>query len=184
MNKPPTTTAGSYLRWRALLLSVVFNLFMFESLSGFVLFFTRGLLPVPDSLGAAHWWLGVVLSVPYSIYQWRHYMRVRGFRDVLQYQVGLITFFIMAAVVVSGVVLYFATRGTTSYTVIDLFHIMLGFAFLILISSHLVLVYRVGARESIAKGATGFQAMVLFRVVWLPLATATALTVAAWLLGD
>jgi hypothetical protein len=184
MNPSPTTTAGSYLRWRALLLSIVFNLFMFESLSGFVLFFSRGLVSVPASMGAFHWWLGVALCVPYSVYQWRHYMRVRGFKDVLQYQVGLITFFIVAAVVVSGVLLYFATRGTGSYTVIDLFHIMLGFAFLILISSHLVLVYRVGARESAAKGITGFQPMVLFRAVWLPLASATVLTVAAWLAGS
>ena len=177
------TTAGSYVRWRALLLSVVFNLFMFESLSGFILFFSRGLVPIPDSLGAVHWWLGVVLVVPYSIYQWRHYMRVRGFNDVLQYQVGLMTFFIMAIVIVSGVALYFASRGNTAYLVIDLFHIMLGFAFLILISSHLVLVYRVGARESAAKGVAGFRAMVLVRAVWLPLATATALTVTAWVLG-
>ena len=183
MNRPPNTTAGSYIRWRALLLSVVFNLFMFESLSGFILFFSRGILPMPASLGATHWWLGVVLVVPYSIYQWRHYLRVRGFNDVLQYQVGLITFFTMAFVVISGVVLYFATRGTMSYTIIDLFHIMLGFAFLILISSHLVLVYRVGARESAAKGVKGFHAMVLFRALWLPLTTATALTATAWLLG-
>jgi len=183
MNAAPTTAAGSILRWRTLLLSLVFNLFMFESLSGFVLFFTRGFLPALDALGAVHWWLGVVMAVPYSIYQWRHYMRVRGFNDVLQYQVGLLTFFTMAVVIISGVVLYFATRETNAYVVIDLFHIMLGFAFLILISSHLVLVYRVGARESAAKGVAGFRAMVLVRALWLPLATATALTVAVLWVG-
>lgn len=182
MSPARTTAAGSNLRWRALLLSLVFNLFMFESLSGFVLFFTRGFLPTTDLLGAVHWWLGVVMAVPYSIYQWRHYMRVRGFTDVLQYQVGLFTFFSMAVVIISGVVLYFATAESKAYVVIDLVHIMLGFAFLILISSHLVLVYRVGAREGAAKGVKGFHTMVLVRALWLPLATATALTVAVlWL---
>ena len=124
---------------------------MFESLSGFLLFFARGFLSNPELLGDVHWWLGLVFAVPYSIYQWRHYIRVRGFKDVLQYQIGLTSFFTMAAVILSGVILYFLTRDTLSHTVVDLFHIMLGFAFLILITSHLVLVYRVGQRESRAR---------------------------------
>lgn len=183
MSASVSTTPGSRLRWRALLLNVVFNLFMFESLSGFLLFFTRGFLSAPELLGTVHWWLGVVVAVPYSIYQWRHYMRVRGFSDVLQYQIGLSSFFAMAIVIVSGVAVYFATRGTTAFVVIDLIHIMLGFAFLILITSHLVLVYRVGARENAAKGVAGFKNMVLVRSLWLPLATATALTVAILWIG-
>ena len=169
MSTPPDTMSARWARWRAPLLNLVFNLLMFESLSGFLLFFTRGFLPNPDLLGEIHWWAGVAFAVPYSIYQWRHYSRVRGFKDVLQYQVGLSSFFTMAAVIVSGVVLYFLTRGATAYTIVDLVHIMTGFAFLILISTHLVLVYRVGERESRAQGAAGFQPMVLGRALWVPL---------------
>ena len=80
------------------MLNLVFNLVMFESLSGFLLFFARGFLSNPALLGAAHWWLGLVFAVPYSLYQWRHYQRVRGFNDVLQYQLGLTSFFTMAGV--------------------------------------------------------------------------------------
>jgi hypothetical protein len=111
------------------------------------------------------------------VYQWRHYRRVRGFNDVLQYQIGLTSFFTMAAVIVSGVILYFLTRDTLGHTVVDLFHIMLGFAFLILITSHLVLVFRVGERESRARGARGFRALVLGRALWVPLAIGTLLVV-------
>ena len=52
MSASVSTTPGSRLRWRALLLNVVFNLFMFESLSGFLLFFTRGFLSAPELLGS------------------------------------------------------------------------------------------------------------------------------------
>ncbi len=178
MSSLPSTTPGSRERWRALLLSLVFNLLMFESLSGFVLFFARGFLSAPQLLGAAHWWLGVLLAVPYSIYQWRHYLRVRGFSDVLQYQVGLTSFVTLLIVIISGLVLYFLDREMAAYVIVDLIHIMLGFAFLILISTHLVLVYRVGARENAAKGVPGFRAMVLARVLWLPLVLSTALVTA------
>ncbi len=166
-----------WARWRAPMLNLVFNLVMFESLSGFLLFFARGFLSNPALLGAAHWWLGLVFAVPYSLYQWRHYQRVRGFNDVLQYQLGLTSFFTMAAVILSGVILYFLARDTLGYTIVDLFHIMLGFAFLILITSHLVLVYRVGERESSARGAAGFRVLVLGRALWVPLGIGTLLVV-------
>ena len=171
-----------WARWRAPALNLVFNLLMFESLSGFLLFFTRGFLPNPELLGAAHWWLGVAFAVPYSIYQWRHYARVRGFKDVLQYQVGLTSFFFMSGVIVSGVILYFLTRGDLVYTIVDLVHIMLGFAFLVLISTHLVLVYRIGDRESAQRGVRGFARMALGRSLWVPLIIGT-LAVTALLLS-
>lgn len=170
-------------RWRAPLLNLVFNLLMFESLSGFLLFFTRGFLPNPDLLSAAHWWLGVVVAVPYSIYQWRHYLRVRAFNDRLQYQIGLNSFFAMVIVIISGLVLYFLSRGTLAYVVVDLIHIMLGFAFLILISSHLVLVYRVGARESAAQNGQRFRHSVLVRTLWLPTIIGTLAIIGLSLLG-
>jgi hypothetical protein len=177
MSSTSDAMTARWARWRAPMLNLVFNLVMFESLSGFLLFFARGFLSNPQLLGAAHWWLGLVLAVPYSVYQWRHYRRVRGFNDVLQYQIGLTSFFTMAAVIVSGVILYFLTRDTLGHTVVDLFHIMLGFAFLILITSHLVLVFRVGERESRARGARGFRALVLGRALWVPLAIGTLLVV-------
>ena len=170
MTTPASSVSARWGRWRAPLLNLVFNLLMFESLSGFLLFFTRGFLGNPELLGAVHWWAGLAFAAPYSVYQWRHYTRVRGFKDVLQYQVGLSGFFTMAAVIISGIVLYFLTRDTTVYTIVDLIHIMMGFAFLILISTHLVLVYRVGERESRAEGrAEGFRPMVLGRALWVPL---------------
>lgn len=131
-------------KWKSPLLLTVLSLFLFESLSGFILFFYGTFLDSTEKLVSIHWILGAVTVLPYAIYQWQHYLAVRSYSSQFHYQIGLFTFFTVWVMVVSGVPLIFdLNRSEIFYTIVDMIHIVSSFGFLILLSGHLVLVARV-----------------------------------------
>ena len=171
-------------RWRAPLVTVVIYLLMFESLSGFVLFFFGPFVGDIAGLGALHWWLGVGFLGPYGIYQLRHYLRVRNQAGRFHFRVGLSTFLLMTTVIISGVLMWFAESRTSNYYGwVDLTHIMVSFALLIMLSSHLVLVFKVGRRQEQALGARTVKRRIMNRVLWYPSLLSAAL-IGAWFLWE
>ena len=102
-------------RWRAPLVTTVIYLLMFESLSGFVLFFVGPFMTDTSGLGELHWWLGVAFLGPYGAYQLRHYLRVRQQSGKIHFNIGLSTFVLMTAVIVTGVMMWLAESRTSAY---------------------------------------------------------------------
>ena len=169
-------------RWRAPLVTSVIHLLMFESVSGFLLYFFGPFMGNTTLLGAVHWWIGVGFLVPYAIYQLRHYLRVRNQSGKFHFNLGLSSFVLMCIVIASGVLMWFAeSRQTEYYAWIDLTHIVIGFGLLIMLSSHLVLVFRVGKREEAEIGAPAARKRIWWRVVWIPLTISTLLSLGWWL---
>ena len=176
------TESDRQRRWRAPLVTVVIYLLMFESLSGFVLFFLGPFIGDTSQLGALHWWLGVGFLGPYGVYQLRHYLRIRGHTGRIHFNIGLSTFVLMTGVIVSGILMWLAESRTTSYYGwVDLAHVMIGFALLIMLPSHLVLVFKVGRREEQALGARIVKRRIFNRVLWYPALVSSALIAAWWL---
>ena len=169
-------------RWRAPLVTLVIYLLTIETWSGFALFFFGPFLNSTGTLGAAHWWLGVAFLGPYGVYQLRHYLRVRPHAGRIHFRIGLSTFVLMTTVFVSGVLMWLAddSRDSLYYVVVDLTHIMMGFALLIMLSSHLVLVFKVGRRQERELGSKAVIRGILNRVVWLP-TTVAILLVIGWI---
>ena len=155
---------------------------MFESVSGFLLFFFGPFLPTIEGLGTLHWWIGILFLLPYTVYQLRHYLRVVSHQGKFHFNLGLSSFVFMCIVIVSGVLMWLAgSRTTTYYVIIDLVHIVIGFALLIMLSSHLVLVFRVGKREEAEIGTRAAQRRIIARILWVPLTVSTLVLVGWWI---
>jgi len=182
MKQSTQTLSERQRRWRAPLVTSVLYLLMFESVSGFLLFFFGPFLPTTEGLGALHWWIGVLFLLPYSVYQLRHYLRIKVHKGKFHFNLGLSSFVFMCIVVVSGIAMWAAgSRTTTYYVLVDLIHIVIGFALLIMISSHLILVFRVGKQEESEIGAPAARRRIMVRILWGPLAISTLALVAWWL---
>jgi hypothetical protein len=183
MKQSIQTLSDRQRRWRAPLVTSVVHLLMFESMSGFLLFFFGPFLPTTEGLGTLHWWIGVLFLLPYTVYQLRHYLRVASHQGKFHFNLGLSSFAFMCVVVLSGILMWAAgSRTTTYYVVVDLVHIVIGFALLIMISSHLVLVFRVGKREESEIGAPAAQRRIMARILWVPLAMSSLALGVWWLL--
>ncbi len=182
MTQTANTLSDRQRRWRAPLVTSVIHLLMFESVSGFLLFFFGPFMGNTTLLGAAHWWIGVGFLVPYAAYQLRHYLRVRNHTGKFHFNIGLSSFVLMCIVIISGVLMWFSeSRLSTAYGWFDLTHIVIGFALLIMLSSHLVLVFRVGKREEIEIGAPAARKRIWRRVLWIPLVVSTIASIGWWL---
>jgi hypothetical protein len=91
-------------RFRSPLLLALWALLALEGLGGLVIFFARvafGSLPGE----ALHVLAGVALTLAWTIYQWRHWTRVRPFRSQLHFALGLIAALAMGLTNVSGLAL-------------------------------------------------------------------------------
>lgn len=184
MKQAPGTLSDRQRRWRAPLVTTVIHLLMFESVSGFLLFFFGPFMGNTTLLGALHWWIGVGFLVPYSLYQLRHYWRVRPHTGKFHFNLGLSSFVLMCVVIVSGVLMWLAeSRLSSYYGWVDLAHVVIGFALLVMLSSHLVLVFRVGKREEIEIGAPAARQRIWMRVLWVPLTVSTIASIGWWLLS-
>ena len=176
------TLSDRQRRWRAPLVTAVLYLIMFESVSGFLLFFFGPFLATTEGLGELHWWVGVLFLLPYGVYQLRHYQRVTVHSGKFHFNLGLSSFACMCVVIISGVLMWLAgSRETLYYVVVDLVHIVIGFALLIMLSSHLVLVFRVGKVEESEIGAPAARRRIMARVLWIPLAVSTLALGGWWL---
>ena len=88
-------------RWRAPLLLALWALLAFEALGGLVMFVARlvaGTTP-GETLHVAG---GIALTALYAHYQWQHWRRVRPFRPLLHYTLGLIAALAMALANLTG----------------------------------------------------------------------------------
>jgi hypothetical protein len=91
-------------RLRSPLLLTLAVLLAFESVGGLAIFFARvavGALPGE----ALHVVAGVALTLPYALYQWRHWRRVRPWRGRLDDLLGLLASSALALTQLSGLVL-------------------------------------------------------------------------------
>ncbi len=176
------SAAEAFARWRAPLFLLVLCLFVFEALSGFILFFYGRLLPGAANLAAVHWVLGLVLLIPYAVYQWRHYTEVRAYAAQFHYRLGLYTFSSACVVLVSGfpLLLNLPHNGWV-FRVVDLLHTVSSFAFLIFLCSHLVLVARLTLARMGASRTPNPGAPV--RLLRLPVVLPLAFSILALLLA-
>ena len=128
-------------RWRSPLVAIALTSLAFALVSGSVLLFLGSFVERREYWSLVHWLLAMVAVVPYAIYQWRHWLRVRQYVQQTHYRVGLHAFFLVCGTVVTALVLLLplAAEGTT-YTVVDLAHMFCGFVFVLLVSAHLTLV--------------------------------------------
>ena len=104
-------------------------------LSGFGIFFSRGLFDSRPTLGPIHLWGSQVATVVYCLYQYQHFQRVGLLKKALPYRLGLATFVAMVAAVISGA----AVVVGPSFNVVGLSHIVAGFAVLVLVVAHVLL---------------------------------------------
>lgn len=153
-------------RWRSPLVSLALAGLSFALVSGSVLLFFGSFVARREYWGLVHWLLAMLALVPYALYQWRHWLRVRQYVQQTHYRVGLHAFFMVCGTVVTGLVLLLPlVPGGTAYTVADLAHMYCGFVFVLLVSAHLTLVAlltmtrapeaeKTRARASVARLAT------------------------------
>ena len=128
-------------KWQSPLLLTVCSLLLFESISGFLLFFFAPFMKGTTTVVAIHWIVGILSLVPYALYQWRHYHAVAQYRLQFHYRLGLYTFFTFCVVTLSGIPLIFKLDQTSAmYIIVDMIHIVSSFGFVILLSGHLMLV--------------------------------------------
>lgn len=159
-------------KWKSPLLLIVLSLLLFEALSGFILFFFGQFMSGTSFLGNIHWILGIVMLLPYAIYQWRHYFSVKQYSSHFHYKIGLYTFFTTCLVVISGFPLILnLEQNQLFYIIVDLVHVVSCFAFLILLSGHLVLVARITMSRINKKvpAETGTFSLIGREVLWIPL---------------
>ena len=105
--RPPVLSravASRARRLRAPLLVTVWGLLACEAIGGFVIFFAR--LVYGETPGETlHVLAGLVFTAVYALYQWRHWRRVRPFRNRLDYALGLFSLGFMTAALVTGMAL-------------------------------------------------------------------------------
>ena len=90
-------------RLRAPLLLLLWTLLAFEAASGIVIFVAR--LATGSTPGEAlHIGVGLVLTIVYAVYQWRHWLRV-GLQRGLHFVIGLLAAAFMALANLTGLAL-------------------------------------------------------------------------------
>ncbi len=105
--RPAVARDERHRRLRSPLLLTLAALLAFETVGGLVIFFARvavGMLPGE----ALHVVAGAALTLPYALYQWRHWLRVRPWRGRLDDLLGLLASSSLALTQLSGLVLGFA----------------------------------------------------------------------------
>lgn len=128
-------------RWRSPLVSLALAGLSFALVTGSVLLFFGSFVARREYWGLVHWLLAMLALLPYALYQWRHWLRVRQYVQQTHYRVGLHSFFMVCGTVVTGLVLLLPLAADgIAYTVADLAHMYCGFVFVLLVSAHLTLV--------------------------------------------
>lgn len=127
-------------RWRAPLLRLVLGCFVFVAGTGFYLFFLGRYLPGSRPVGQSHWILGLLTLFPYAIYQLNHYRRVTNFSTTTHFKLGVAAALSYLIITISGIPIILMPEVPG---LVNLAHIMAGFAFLIFMASHLTLVWQI-----------------------------------------
>jgi hypothetical protein len=131
-------------------------LFIFETLTGFALFFAMGLIPGIEPLGLIHSALGLVLIPIFIFYQIRHYSRVRHLKNNFHYKLGLATSLSLLIVIISGLpLLPNMSPELVANKAVTLIHVVSSFAFLICLAGHLTIVWRLTIGRSFRGSING-----------------------------
>ena len=93
-------------KWKSPLLLIVFSFLLFESLSGFLLFFLDNFTKLDRTCNRSLDF-GNCSLLPYAIYQWQHYFAVRKYAAQFHYKIGLFSFLTICVVIISGFPLVF-----------------------------------------------------------------------------
>lgn len=144
--------AEVFNRWRAPLLRLVLGCFVFVAGTGFYLFFLGRYLPGSRLVGQSHWIIGLLALFPYAVYQLSHYRRVSAFSATTHFKLGVATAFSYVIITISGIPIIIMPEVPG---LVNLAHIMAGFAFLIFIASHLTIVWQLTQERLRARGKVG-----------------------------
>lgn len=170
--------AAQIARWRSPLVAFALAGLAFSLVSGSVLLFFGSFVARRDYWGFVHWALAMLALLPYALYQWRHWLRVRQYVQQTHYRVGLQAFFLVCGTVLTGLVLLPLAPGGTAYTVADLAHMFCGFVFVLLLSAHLTLVALLTTARAPDAGKSRARASVTRLSVVVTLLTCVALAAA------
>jgi hypothetical protein len=142
MSEDDDQAAAQARRWRAPPLVASLAGFALALVTGCLLLFFGNLLDERVYWGLAHWLTAMLALLPYAVYQYRHWRRVRRHAQQTHYRVGLHAFFTTVGTLATGLVLLLPTlaRESTAWLVADLAHMFFGFVFVMLLSAHLTLV--------------------------------------------
>lgn len=142
-------------RWRSPLLAITLAGLLFALLSGSALLFFGMPRSRREYWVLVHWLFAMLALLPYTLYQLRHWLRVRRHARRTHYRVGRNAFIVICATVLTGLPLVFPLDdGTRLYAIVDLAHIFFGFVFALLVAAHLALVAGIAAAEN-ANGDAG-----------------------------
>ena len=163
--EPPPAVASSLsstrseerMRWFSPLLTGVLAALYFLTFTGFARFFAPA--AVPSSVGSVHLWAGIVFLLPYALFQIAHGRRVWRYRGAFHFWLGIASAATLLLTVATGIV--FPLIADSSGLVL-LSHVLLSFAFLIVIAAHLAVV---AARALPRLGTAGMSK----RSLWLAL---------------
>jgi hypothetical protein len=139
---PANLQPNRFSRWNSSLLRLVFGLFLFETLTGFIVFFIGPILPGYQATIEAHWVVGFLTLIPFTVYQWKHYQRIRFHPKELVYQLGMLTFYSLLFTFLTGLPLIILEPSTGGYQALDLIHLMFSSLFTIALGSHLTILLR------------------------------------------
>ncbi len=160
---------ASVARWSSPLLRLFFALLVFETLTGFAIFFLGRFLPFAEQTFQAHWIVGI-LMVPFStLYLWSHYKRIKIFPKQLIYQLGVLSFYTLLMTTLTGIPLIWPNESNSWYQALDLMHLFFSSLFLIVLPTHLFVLLRrllLRANSSLPDGSVATLA-------WYPLLFST-----------
>lgn len=123
-------------RLKSPLLLIVLALILFETLTGFGLFFLRLFLPDTKIIAKLHWYVGLLLCGFYIYYQIQHYLLNKHLSKSLTFKFGLALAAAVLLTNITGVALYFSGISNQLF---DIGHVVTGFALLVLLAGHLAL---------------------------------------------
>lgn len=167
--------------WRSSLMTLVVAVFLIEAITGLVIYF--GPFSVSGQVMVlVHTLLGLVLVVPYAVYQWRHWLTNRP-RPLNQHKLlGYLAFGAVAVAGISGVVLSWqAAFGSRIGYLWDLAHLVSGLLATAFVAWHVVVILLRHGRQDRSEKADRMRAaqdVFVRRVAWGLVACAVAL--AAW----
>lgn len=138
----PPQPKPSDARWSSALLRFFIALLLFESLTGFSIFFLGRYLPFSHEIFLAHWVLGFSLIPLSLIYLWNHYQRIQSLPKQLIYQLGVLSFYTLFMTIFTGIPLIWQNESNAWYQALDLMHLFFSSLFLVVLPTHLFLLLR------------------------------------------
>lgn len=130
-------------RWVAPLFLANMAFYLVETITGFALFFLAGLSFELGLFSKIHVQGGLVMIPIYLCFQIPHYFRVKHLSSHFHYKLGIASAVTLLVVILSGIPLIENFNISLSNPkLVTLIHVVSSFAFLICLTGHLVVVWR------------------------------------------